>query len=172
AVRGNLQCVEHPQTVRGKHRAHRREREVRKVLVIDRVELVELHELHEVRKFERKEAVGGEQLRNAGYEVVQVRNVREHVVAEDQVGGAVLGAERLRRLLAEKLHDGGDLLLDRGLRNACSRLDAEAANARGDEVLEQVAIVARNLDDEVVFADAEIGAYVVDVFLRVRDPAV
>src|SRR3954470_7075196 len=58
------------------------------------------------------------------------------------------------------------------LGDVASRLDAEHADAARDEVLEQVAVVARRLDDEVLRAEPEVLDHRVRVVTRVLDPAV
>jgi hypothetical protein len=73
--------------------------------------------------------------------------VREHVVADDQVGGAVLADDVSRGLAAEEADHRRDAALDRGLRDVGGRLDPEHRHALLDEVLEEVAVVRRDLDD-------------------------
>ena len=81
-------------------------------------------------------------------EVVEVRHVREHVVAEQQVGLAALGRQRARPLDAEELAraSGCPSLGHRG--DVRRRLDAEHRHAALHEVLQQVAVVGRDLDDQ------------------------
>ena len=72
----------------------------------------------------------------------------EDVVAEKQVGGLPSATSSLRGLHTEELDDTGNLLLlPRHFGDVGRRLDAENRNTFGLEVLEQIAIVARNLDD-------------------------
>ena len=78
-------------------RADRMEREVGKVLVVDRVVLEMLHELCEVRELERRGAVGREEPRDAGGEVVDVGHLGEDVVPEDEVRVPALASRAARR---------------------------------------------------------------------------
>ena len=59
---------------------HRLEREVRVVLVVDRVELDTLDQPHEMRDLDRRDAARSQEDAHAADEVVDVGNVREHVV--------------------------------------------------------------------------------------------
>ena len=65
--------------------------------MIDRVEFDVLDQLEQMGKFDRHGAFGLEQQRDAGDEVVQPRHVREHVVADDQIGRAALDGELSRQ---------------------------------------------------------------------------
>ena len=62
----------------------------------------------DVRVLDRDEAVVGEQVGDAGDEVVEVGHVSHHVAGDDDVGRAVLVADGERLLEAEKATDGRD----------------------------------------------------------------
>ena len=134
---------------------HREEREVREVLVVDGVELVVPHQLEEVRELHRDDAVGGEQRGHAADEVVEVGHVREHVVAQQQVGSRALVAELRRQLGAEELDQRRDPAFLRRRRDVGRRLDAEDGQLALDEVLEEIAVVAGDLDDLVRRSEVE-----------------
>ena len=69
-------------------------REVAEMLVIDRVELAVLDQVDHVGHLEHREAVRLlEQNRDPRDQAVQVRDVGEHVVGDDQIGGAALGPQ-------------------------------------------------------------------------------
>ena len=63
------------------HTTDGQKREVGEVLVIDRVPLVVLDQAHQVGELHRDHAPGLQQDLHAGHEVVEVGDVREHVVA-------------------------------------------------------------------------------------------
>ena len=95
--------------------------------------------------------VVGHQRTQAPGEVDDVGHVGEDVVGDDQVGPAVLGGDvGLPVSSPRKRTSVGTPLLDRRLGDVGGRLDAEAADAAVAHVLEQVAVVARDLDDERV----------------------
>ena len=86
--------------MRREHLLDRQEREIAEVLVVDRVELVLCHQPLQMRKLHRDHALRLEQALHAGDEVVQVRHVRQHIVAEHQIGLAVLWRRSCRRCCA------------------------------------------------------------------------
>jgi len=123
------------------------------VLVVDRVPLVLVDQPHQVRELHRDHAAGLQQRPHAGDEVVQVGDVREHVVAEQQVGRRVPG-HGARGLDAEELDQRCDPLLLGHLRDVRGRLDAEHRDLALVEELQQVAVVGGDLDDAAVRASA------------------
>src|SRR5690606_24139272 len=131
------------------------EGEVVEVLVVDGVELLALDEPDEMRELEGEDAIRLEDLCDAADEVVQVGALCEDVVSEHEVGGHALAgklpAESSREELGHRRHTD----IGRGLGDVHRRLDTEAGDAALDEVAKEVAIVARELDDERVAIEAE-----------------
>src|SRR5206468_10355097 len=84
---------------------------------------------------------------SGGAAVVDVGDLGQDVVSPEDIAPGSLGDELPRRLGAEELHEGRDPLLTGGLRDVGRRLDAEDGDVRGHEVLEQVAVIAADLDD-------------------------
>ncbi len=138
--------------------------------MVDRVELVLLEQLQQVRELDRDRSRRLEDFGHAGDEVVEIRHLGQHVVAEDEVGLDTVGCERCALLLAEERHVGGYADLDGGLGDVRCRLDAEARDAGLDEVLEEVAVVAGELDDHRVGAEAEPLGDHVDIVRGVLQP--
>jgi hypothetical protein len=72
--------------------------------------------------------------------------VSEHVVGDDQIGGAAIGpqssGERAPEEVLERRHPG----LDRGCGRRRRGIDAEHGDPARDEVLQHVAVVAGDLD--------------------------
>ena len=95
---GNFLDVEDAQAVGGEDAARGAEREVREVLVVDGVELVLLDEAREVRELHRDDAVGLQQLLDAGHEVVEVGYLGQHVVADHEVGADAVARRAGREL--------------------------------------------------------------------------
>ena len=126
-----------------------------------------------MRELERRRPLGREQRRDAGDEVVDVRDLREDVVAEHEVGRAALLGERAVRSSAPKNSvTVSTPARDRGLRDVQRRLDAEHRDAVREEVLEEVAVVRRDLDDEAVGPEPEALDHRLGVAPRVLDPRV
>ena len=74
--------------------------------------------------------------------------MRVDVVGDHQVGRPVLGAHRRAELLVEERGHGRHAAFARGRADVDRRLDAQARDARGDDVLQQVAVVAGDFDHE------------------------
>jgi hypothetical protein len=142
------------------------------VLVVDRVELVLVHELEQVGELHRDHAARLEQELHAADEIIDVRHVRQHVVAEQEIRPALLGGDRGRGLPAEELDGRRDALGDRGLRDVRCRLDAATRHAARDEVLQQIAVVARDLHDQRLRAELQPPDHRFDVAPGVLHPAV
>ena len=148
------------------------EREVAEVLVVDGVELVLVDQAHDVGELHRQHAGRGERDLHAGDEVVEVRHLSEDVVAEEEVGVAALGGQLVRQLDAEEAHHGRHALLLGGRGHVGRRLDAEDRDAGLDEPLQEVAVVARQLDHLARRAVAEPVDHLVGVGAGVLHPAV
>ncbi len=105
-------------------------------------------------------------------EVVEIRDLGEHVVAEHEVGPPPLASQPLGELDSEELDERRDAALLGGTRDVRRRVDPEHGNALRHEVLQQVAVVRGELDDEAVGAELEALTDHVDVDARVLDPRV
>ena len=143
------------ETVRAEDVRDRREREVREMLVVDRVVQKPFEEAEQVRELEGRRPVVAEQHLRAGNEIVQVGDLGKHVVAHDQAGALALLDQALRRGTTEEVHERWHSPLLGGLRNVGRRIDPENRYAGADEVLEQVAVVRSELDDEVLRAQTK-----------------
>ena len=115
------------------------------MLVVNRIELVLLHESIQMRKLHRDRAALAEQYLHARHEIIEIRNVREHIVAEQQVRLAVLGRDLTSGLLAEEFDYRTNPFSLGDERDVRRGLDAEHGYVARDEVLEQIAVVARDL---------------------------
>ena len=90
-------------------------------------------------------------------EVVEVGDVGEHVVRHQEVGPQAPAHQIARRVGAEEPSLGAHSVSDGHFGDVGRRLDAEHRNAEGDEVLQQVPVVARDLDHQVVGTQAGVG---------------
>jgi hypothetical protein len=171
-VGGNLLDVEDTEAMGGEDAARGREREVREVLVVDRVELVLFHEAREVRELHRDDAVGLQQLLDPGHEVVEVGHLGQHVVPDHEIGADAVTHELVRELDGEELGEGLDPALDRVLGDVLGGLDPQHRYTELGEVLQEIAVVARELHDQRLLVETEAGGDHLDVRLRVREPGV
>src|SRR4029450_10663391 len=124
--------------------------EVGEVLVVDGVELVALHQPGQVGELDGHHPARLEQAGDPGHEAVEVRRLGQDVVGHHQVGPAALGDQLAGQLLAEEPGQGGDAPFDGGLGHVDGRLDAQHRHPAGHEVLQQVAVVAGQLDNQAV----------------------
>ena len=93
-------------------------------------------------------AVVGEHCLEPTDEVVEIGHVRHDVVGDHDVGGAVLGADGAGTVTTEEAHDGGHADRLGGGRRTGRGIDAQRADTRRHDVAQQVAVIARHLDDE------------------------
>ncbi len=98
-------------------------------------------------KLEGRGSLRREQLSEPGHEIVEIGNVGQHIVGDDQVGGPALGLEFRRGLAAEESDDRLQSVVPlRRLGAVRRRVDAERRDAAPQEILQQVAVVARHFD--------------------------
>ena len=161
--------VAHHQAMRAEEPVERGEREVGEMLVIDRVEFAPIDEVADVRHLDHDQSARLQDATDAAHDAAELGDVGEHVVGmqhvcEPAVGGQALG-QRGAKEVAERrdtarLGDAGDI---RG------RLDAEDRHAEIAVVLEQVAVVARDLDDQRARSELAFGHEALDQLLRRAD---
>ena len=124
------------------------------MLVIDGVVLVAFDQPQQVRDLDADPAGVGNQRAQSLAEVDDVGNMCEHIVGDNEVGLAVPVGDITTGLLAEEHHLGVDALAPSDLGNVGRRLDPERSDAARDAVLQQVAVVARHLDDKGLYVRA------------------
>src|SRR5688572_3799118 len=127
------------------------------MLMVDRVELIAFHQPEQVRELQRENAVGLEQSPEPTDEVVQVRDLGEYVVADKEIRGPPGRGEALRHAFTEEVNHRGDATVQGDLRHVAGGLHAEHWNPPGQKVLQQVAIVAADLDDPTRLTEREPG---------------
>ena len=139
--------------------------------MVDRVELELLDQPDEVRHLDRDDAVRGEHELDAGDEVVELRDLREHVVRDDEVGAAPFRHERGGQPRVEEVDDRLDAP------RACRRSTTFAAGSTPSagipachEVLEQVAVVRGELEHKAAAVRPKALGDHIRVALRVGDP--
>src|SRR5436309_15682828 len=98
-----------------------------------------------MRKFECDHTICSQESRHSCCEVVQIRHLRQYIVADDQVSLPTLRHKPFRETQAEELDEGGNILLARSLCHIGRGLDADYRNPQRKEMLQQIAVVARDL---------------------------
>jgi hypothetical protein len=164
--------IEYAQS-RGRHHAFgAEERKIEKVLVIDGVELHLLDQIQQVRKFERGDALGRKQFGEPGDKVSRRRRMGEHIVGDHQIRLAAGGSEALGGRDAEEGGFGRNSLEARGRGHVRGRLHAQHRNAAGNEMLQKVAVIRRDLDHERIATKRKPLHYGVAIARRMGHPAV
>ena len=90
-MRSKLLDIKYPQAVPTREPIDREKRKVRKMFMINRIELVLDHETFEMREFQRNDALRRQQHGHSGGKVVEIRNLRQDVISDDQIGALPLG---------------------------------------------------------------------------------
>src|ERR1700730_143273 len=116
------------------------------MLVIDRVELIPVDESLKMGNLECDHTVRRKQMGHSCGEVVEIRDLRQHIVADDKIGRPTLGHELLRKLRAEELDESGNILLARRFGHIGGWLDTDHRNAQRQKVLKQISVVASDLN--------------------------
>ena len=98
---------------------------------------------------------------HAGDEVVQVGDLRQHVVADDEVCLRPSAASCSRQVDAKEIDPRRHAFLDGDLRDIRRRLDPEHRDAERQEVLQQIAVIAGEFDGKAVAARALAAAVIV-----------
>ena len=100
-----------------------------------------LDQPHDMGEFHGDDTGGLQQPCQATDEVVHVRHVSEHIVADDEVGLSALSHEFISEARAKKIDDGRDSLLLRRLCDGVRRVDTQDRYTVRLQVLQQVAVV-------------------------------
>src|SRR6516165_5215101 len=126
----------------------RRYREIAEMLVIDGVELAAIDHVPDIGHLERRQAVFLQQRVDSLYEAMSISDVSEDVVTDDQIGALAVRLQLRCQLPREKRGQRGHACCSRSLSLFAGRIDAEHRHSFYHEILEEVAIIARQLDDQ------------------------
>src|SRR5262249_12377239 len=140
------------------------------MFVVDRVELILVDEPLKMGDLECDHTVRRKQMRHSCGEVVEIRDLRQHIVADDEICLPPLGHELLRKLQAEKLDESGNILLARRLGHIGGWLDADHRNAQRQEVLKQISVVASDLKHLTLRTKTKPDLYHFAIPARMIDP--
>ncbi|MNZ70609.1 hypothetical protein D3C78_889530 [compost metagenome] len=155
AMGRELTDVEHLQAIALAQGLHSGQREVGIMLVVQRVELLAGHQRQQLRKFESRHAGRLEQGRETAEEIVDIRDVGQHVVGGHQVGAPALALQLRGAVATEKQLADLQAFFPRCLRGAASGLDTQARDAALGHVLQQVTVVGRDFHHAAVGGQAE-----------------
>src|SRR5713226_3034201 len=171
-MRGQLFDVKQHQPERIQNLFRSQQGEVREMLMVDRVKLILLDQLQQVRELERQNPSGLEQDLDSSNKVAEIGNLRQNIVADQQIRLFTLRSQLSSQPLAKKLHQCRNLLLLGNFRHVGGRLNAQHRNLFLDKVLQQVAIVAGQFHNQTPFIQPKPVAHLIGVAPAVFQPAV
>ena len=90
---------------------------------------------------------GAKQVRHSCREVVEIRNLRQHIVADDEIGSRGLPRRDAARDLVRKTRPVSEHSSPRRLGDVGGRLDSQNRNTQRQKVLKQISVVAGDLKD-------------------------
>src|SRR6266481_2160119 len=125
------------------------------MLVVDGIEFIVLNQASQVGKLKRQDSKGFQQQLEAFNEIVDVRDLGQHIVADDQVRRFSPSSKFQRELRTEKTSQRWHALFDCDHCDVCGRFNPQNWNALFDEVLQEVAVVTRNLNDKALRAQTK-----------------
>ena len=169
---GELFDIEERQAMRGEDLLHGAEGEIGEMLVVNRIELVFRHQAQQMRELQGDHAVGLQQEFEPAHEIVQLGHVGQDIVPHDEVGLQTFGAQATRRVCSEEFDARRDALLDGGLGHICGGFDAQHRDAFGDEILQQVAVIAGDFYDLTLRVQSETLDRHLDIELSVAQPGI
>src|SRR5262245_42813344 len=121
---------------------------VAEMFVIDGVEFELVDEVTHIRCLDDGDTASLQQRGDPGDEAVGIGNMGENVVGVDHVSAAALRCEAEGELLVKELDKRRDALSGRERSDVCRWLDAKDGDATSLVELQQVAVVACDLDNE------------------------
>ena len=141
------------------------------MFVVDRVELRLFNQSQEVRKLHAQDAVFSQNEAKPADKVIDIRDMGQNVVPDQQVAEATFIAQAFGQRDAEEFVNRVDACCARNFGNITRRLNAKDGNVAFFEILQQVAIVTRHLDDQRVGIEAEAFADIVYKLAGMGQPA-
>ena len=140
------------------------------MLVVHLIELSSLNGLEQMGEFNGDNSMRAEKCLQPANEIVEIRDLREYVVAQNQVWSVPKRSEFVRCAATEEFHNSRDAFFLSCFRDVCRRLNPDGGYAALQKVLEQIAVVACDLNDFAVRGQAELTNHLFDVCARVVEP--
>src|SRR5262249_29388918 len=146
------------------------ERQIRKMLVVNGIEFVLRNQLHQMGELHRDSSFGLEEDFHAADEIVQIGNMGEDVISHDQIRLDSPRYQLAGRFLAKKFHYGWDSFLNRDFGDIRRRLYAQDFDPLADKIAQQIAIIARDLDDLALPVQAKTFDHHFDIGFGMLEP--
>jgi hypothetical protein len=148
SVRGQSPHVDEGEAVTREEPRNGRHGEIAQVLVVNRVELAMVDQVPDIRSFDNRDAAFLQQRSDAVDDTSEVGDVREHIVRVDHIRAVPFRDQLLSERAPEEILTYGDACLSRRRRGPGRGVNAEYGDTTLDVVLEQVAVVRRDLHHE------------------------
>ena len=113
--------------------------------MVNGIELLFLHQSQQMGEFHRDDTTGLKQYFHTRNKIVQVRNMREDIIADQQIRLWELLYQFVCQRLSKKPTDRFYTTLNRHFGNICSGLNTQAGDVLFYKVLEQITVVAGDL---------------------------
>src|SRR5258706_15761514 len=128
-MRGQFVHIDELEPVPGRHGVYGDEGEIGEMFVVNRIELIAFHQSLQMREFERNQTIGLEELHHPRYEVIEIWNLGEDIIADDEIGVLSFCDEAFSQSGAEEIRARGNALINRNLRDIRSWLYPKHRNA-------------------------------------------
>ena len=125
------------------------------MLVINRVELVLVNKPFKMRKLECDHPVRRKKMRHPRGKVVEIGDLRQNVIANNEIGLPPFGFQALRKLQAEEFNERWNIFLARNFSDISRWLDARNGDAKWEKMLKQISIVACNFENLAICAETK-----------------
>src|ERR1700731_210482 len=115
------------------------------MLVVNGIELIAFDKPLQMRELQRDDALRLQKKLHSADEIVEVGYLGKHIVAEDEIRPVAFRHQLLRQLRPEEIDARWNAFVDRDLCYVRGRLDAKDRHAKGQEMLQQISVIAGQL---------------------------
>src|SRR6185437_15275773 len=146
-------CCKQLHAVPSKERNKRSHEKVGQVLVVDRVDKHPADDIRAMLRLKHKKPVVGQQPSNAVSRIVKIVEIGKGIIAYDNGGGTVLGANFIRELCCKEGRKRLDTLYGGTQSGSARRVNAKHLHAAFLEEAQQGAVIAADLNHEQAWCD-------------------
>ncbi len=162
--------IDHLEVVSVCHIADGQQGEIGEVFVIDRIELIVFNQIGEMRKLKGDDPFRLEQQLHPAHKVIEVGN-RARTLLPMIRSAFSIGTHLRGKARAKEFDQCGNSFCPCRFRDICRRFNAEDRDGLRDEVLQKIAIIAGNLDDETIPIEIELFGDFLTIGSGMSDPA-
>src|SRR5882724_3067524 len=126
------------------------------MLVINGIELDFFNEIDGVRKFQNNAPAGFQERAQARDKIVRVWRMSKDIVAKNNIRFAAGSRQVQRKIVSKKFDYCFNPFFSSDFGNICRGFDAEARDLGGLEILEEITVIARNLNNQAFMVERKI----------------